>query len=83
MKLIAAPTHEQGQDFVIVLVKDHVIHNAAQRAEIAAAARQLFGYRAALLGERDHGTWGPADIVRWLENVSPDRLPWREYHVNN
>lgn len=83
MKLIAAPTNTQGQTVVVVLVKDHVIDNTAEREQIAVAARQLFGHRAALLGERDHRTWGPTDIVHWLESVSIDRLPWREYHINN
>ncbi len=82
MKLIAAPTREQGQDFVIVLVKDHVIQNPSERDQIIAACSLQFGCRVALMGERQHRTFGPHDIVRWLEGVAPEQLPWKEFSVN-
>ena len=81
MKLVAAPTHEQGQDFVIVLVKDRVINSPTDREEIITFAEQEFGMRAALLGEQRAQTYGPNDIVRWLGNVHPSQLPWREYSL--
>lgn len=82
MRLIAAPTRELGQDFVIVLVKDSVIQTAAERDQIVASAQQMFGRRAALMGERHKKTYGPPDIVRWLEGVLFEQLPWREFDVN-
>jgi hypothetical protein len=38
------------------------------------------GVRAALLSERQNRTSSPhRDIVRWLETVSIEPLPWEEY----
>jgi hypothetical protein len=35
----------------------------------------------ALLGERQHRTFGREDVVRWLRNVPVSRLPWRELTI--
>jgi hypothetical protein len=82
VKIIAAPTHEQGQDFVIVLVKDQVIHNPSERENLLRFSRQQFGQRAALMGEGERKTYGPRDIVSWLEGVAFEQLPWREFSLN-
>jgi hypothetical protein len=82
MTITAALTHEQGQDFVILLVKDRVISDANDREDLLDFAAQNFGVRAALLGEQRFGTYGPPDIVRWLKNVYVEQLPWREYSFN-
>lgn len=77
-----ALVREQGQDFAVVVVKDHVVRSPNERQQTIAWAEQEFGVRAVLMGE--HGsTWGDRDIVRWLENVPVEALPWREYTVNN
>jgi hypothetical protein len=82
VKIIAAPTREQGQDFVIVLVKDQVIHDPNEREDLLRFSRQKFGQRAALMGERQRETYGPRDIVSWLEGVAFEQLPWREFSLN-
>jgi hypothetical protein len=82
MTITAALTHEQGQDFVILLVKDRVISDANDRQELLDFAAHNFGVRAALMGERQNKTYGPPDIVRWLDNVFFEQLPWREYSFN-
>lgn len=82
MQITAAVTHEQGQDFVIVLVKDRVISDPNGRADMLDFAAQTFGVRAALLGESRFGTYGDEDIVQWLKNVYVEQLPWREYSFN-
>jgi hypothetical protein len=82
MKIVAAPTHEQGQDFVVLLVKDRVISDPNGREDMLDFGAQNFGVRAALMGERQHKTYGPPDIVRWLNNVHFEQLPWREYSFN-
>lgn len=82
MKLIAAPTREQGQEFVVVLVKDHVIRNPTEADQVLLAAQNQFGVRAALVGEQERRTYGPQDIVRWMEGISIEQLPWREFSIN-
>jgi hypothetical protein len=82
VKVIAAPTHEQGQDFVVVLVKDQVIHDPNERTTMILASQREFGLRAALMGERQQETYGPPDIVKWLEGVAFEQLPWQEFSLN-
>jgi hypothetical protein len=76
-----ALVHEQGQDFAILLVKTSALRNPTQREELMAFGMREFGVRTALLGE-DGQTWGPADIVRWLEGVVVEQLPWRDFTRN-
>lgn len=44
--------------------------------------RREFGVRTALMGQSG-GTWGDRDIVRWLETVYVDQLPWREFSLRD
>jgi hypothetical protein len=57
VKIIAAPTHEQGQDFVVVLVKDRVIRDPNERETMLSASQREFGVRAALMGESARDLW--------------------------
>jgi hypothetical protein len=82
VKIIAAPTREQGQDFVVVLVKDRVIQDPTERDSLIRASEQQFGVRAALMGEQQKKTYGPQDIVKWLEGIAFEQLPWREFSLN-
>ena len=41
-----------------------------------------FGPRTAIMGERRHQTYGPDDIVRWLNGIHPAQLPWRDFTLN-
>lgn len=79
MKLTAALTREQGQEFVIVSVKGYVIGDPQAREEIIEFAEREWGVRAALIGASSHSTYGPSDIVRWLEGVLVEQLPWRDW----
>jgi hypothetical protein len=75
-----ALVHEQGQDFAILAVKNTVITNPTRREEMVAWAQQEFGVRAALLAENGK-TWGPRDIVNWLQGVLVEQLPWRSFTI--
>jgi hypothetical protein len=75
-----ALVREQGQDFAVLAVKPYVIQNPSEREALTAAGQQWFGVRTALLAE-DGQTWGPKDIVRWLQNVHVSQLPWRSFTV--
>lgn len=81
MKGEVALVHEQGQDFAILAVKTSVLASRARCEEMVAFSEREFGVRTALLAE-DGRTWGPTDIVRWLEGVFLEQLPWREFSVN-
>jgi hypothetical protein len=78
VKGTVAVIREQGQVFSVVAVKDSALH-PGRREEVLAAFQAEFGPRTALIGERQHRTYGPEDIVRWLRGVHPAQLPWREF----
>ena len=75
-----AVIREQGQTFAVLTVKPHVVQNPAEREAMVASARRWFGVRTALLAE-DGRTWGPNDIVRWLQNIHVSQLPWRKFSI--
>jgi hypothetical protein len=75
-----ALVREQGQTFAVLAVKPHVVQSPSEREAMVAAARRWFGVRTALLAE-DGKTWGPNDIVRWLQNIHPGQLPWRKFSI--
>jgi hypothetical protein len=77
-----ALVHEQGQDFAVLLVKEHVIASSALREEVMTFGEREFGMRTALLGERGQ-TWGPPDIVNWLSSIYVEQLPWRDFSIEN
>jgi len=83
MKGHVALVREQGQNLAILLVQDHVITDARIRDQMLAFAAREFAGRPALIGERNRQTYGPPDIVRWLQNIAPEQLPWREFTLNN
>jgi hypothetical protein len=79
MRGTVALIRQQGHDFAVVAVKDSVFQSPTQREETLRAAQDEFGARTAILGERQYQTYGPDDIVRWLNGVSVEQLPWREF----
>lgn len=75
-----ALVHEQGQDFAILAVKDNVITSPTKREELQAFGEREFGVRTALIAENGK-TWGPNDIVNWLQGVLVEQLPWRKFTI--
>lgn len=72
-----ALVREQGVSFGVVSVRDSVINNPSERDELVRAWSFELGIPAVLIGARDHRLYGRTDIVRFLSNVHPSRLPWR------
>ena len=83
MKITAALTREQGQTFVVLLVKDRVFTSSTDRDEMLSFAAAEFGVPAVLLGESKGQTYGDPNVVRWLETIAPEQLPWKEYPVSS
>ena len=77
-----ALVREQGVEFGVVVVQDHVIDNPTERDGVLSAWTMELGRPVALMGSHRHRTFGRPDIVRWLSNVNPSRLPWRQMTVN-
>ena len=72
-----ALVQEQGISFAVVGVQDRVINSPSDRDQLVRAWSYKLGIPAVLIGARDHRLYGRTDIVRFLGNVHPSRLPWR------
>jgi hypothetical protein len=72
-----ALVREQGVEFGVVSVQDHVINDSRAREELLRAWTIKLQRPVALLGARQHRTYGRQDIVNWLGSIDPARLPWR------
>lgn len=72
---------EQGINFAVASVKDSVIINRHQADDVISALSWELGQPVVLLGARQHRLYGRSDIVRFLRNVHPSRLPWRHVDI--
>lgn len=72
-----ALVREQGVSFAIVAVRDSIISNRSEADELVRSWNLHLSLPVALLGAKQHRSYGRPDIVRWLRNVHPSQLPWR------
>lgn len=83
MKFQGAVVTEQGVTFAIVVVRRSVIGNQAEARKTAGGFSTVFGaIPIVLMAQDSRGTptyFGRDDIVRFLANVSINRIPWKEY----
>ena len=73
-----AIVREQGVSFGVVSVRDSVINSSSERDELVRVWSFELGVPTVLIGARDHRLYGRRDIVQFLSNVHPSRLPWRK-----
>lgn len=77
-----ALVREQGVEFGVIAVKDHIISNPNGRESLIQMWMAELGCPVVLMGGRQHRTYGRRDIVDWLSGVNPSRLPWRRMTFN-
>ena len=85
MQVTGAVVREQGQTFAIVVVKPHILDSRQQSAEAQRAFQPRFpGVPVVLMADGPFGRpryWGRRDIVNFLANTDPARIPWRQYTI--
>ena len=86
MQFDGAVIREQGQTFAVVVVKRHILDSQSQANEAIDGFTGAFpGIPVVLMGQDAGGRatyFGRRDIVNFLSNVSPSRIPWRRYTLN-
>lgn len=73
-----AVIRQQAVTFGIVVVKDYVVDNRLEADQAVSAWSLELACPTILLGARRHKLYGRPDIVRFMRNVSLDRIPWRQ-----
>ena len=68
---------EQGVTFAVVAVKDYVVADGLRARQAIAGFSFRLGCPVVLLGSGRLQYRGRTDLVRFLQNIHPNRLPWR------
>lgn len=83
MKVQGAVINEQGLTFAIVVVKKHIVDSQSLSKDAINSFASLFpNMPITLMAQDSRGTphyRGRNDIVKFLANVNPSRIPWKEY----
>lgn len=86
MKIQGAVIKEQGVSFAIVVVKKHIVDSQTQSGEAINSFTSLFpGLPVVLMAQNSRGIpkyRGRKDIVNFLANIHPSRIPWKEYTIS-
>lgn len=79
----AALVKEQGITFAVVMAKDHVLNSQTESDMlIMAMAVSMRCPLIVLMGESNRRLRGNRqDVVRFVANLHPSRLPWRKWTV--
>ena len=84
MQFDGAVIREQGLTFAVVVVKEHILNSQSRANEAISGFRGAFpGMPLVLMGQNSAGRatyFGRRDIVNFLSNVSPSRIPWSRYN---
>ena len=72
---------EQGITFGVVVVKDHIIDSMSERDDAVAYWSRWLGCPTILLGANRHRLYGRNDLVKFMTNVSLDRIPWKTANI--
>jgi hypothetical protein len=76
-----ALVREQGIEFAVVSVQDHVVDTSSEREDLIQWWQGQLGRPVVLIGARRHRTFGRRDLAQFVANVGPSRLPWRQMSV--
>jgi hypothetical protein len=83
IKIQGAVIKEQGVTFAVVVVKDSVLSSHGESGKAQLSFSHLFPRMPIILMAQDSKGiptyWGRRDIVKFLANVHPSRIPWKEY----
>lgn len=87
MQFEGAVITEQGVTFAIVIVKQHVLSNTAERERVRNSFIPFFPKIPIILMAQDSRGiptyYGRPDIVKFLANIHISRIPWKKYSVSN
>jgi hypothetical protein len=76
-----ALVREQGVNFAVICVRDGAIDSSLERDRLVKWWTVQLQQPVVLLGAQQHRLWGRRDIVDFLSNIDPARLPWRRMNV--
>lgn len=86
MKIHGAVVRDQGVTFAVLVVKPHIVTSSQLSKEFTKFSTAYFpNMPIVLMNQNSKGisTYsGRRDIVKFLTNIHPDQMPWREYTIS-
>ena len=86
LKIQGAVIKEQGVTFAVIPVKKNILGSQMKCQQTAQSFQPMFpDIPIVLMGQDSRGTptyWGRNDIVNFMSNIHPSRIPWKEYTFN-
>lgn len=86
MQFEGAVIKEQGVTFAVIAVKSHVVGSNFECDRVRHSFGSIFpGIPIVLVGSNSVGKiiyQGRPDIVRFLSNIDPSRIPWKKYNYS-
>ena len=82
MQFDGALIKEQNVTFAVVVVKEYVLHSTSKENVRASFIRYFGNIPIILMAQNSRGipTYdGRKDIVHFLANINPSRIPWKRY----
>ena len=79
--LLYAPIVEQGVDFVVVAVREHVMYDRPYADGMVSRLCEFFRKPAVLVTENTSIYFGRSDLVNFLSNYQPASLPWHKTYI--
>ena len=73
---------EQGVNFAVVSVKDHVVQYRTTASRAISRYECDFGVPTVLVGSHNHQFIGRRDLVNFCASVGTRRLPWKRYQIS-
>lgn len=85
MQITGSVITEQGVTFSIIIVKPHVLNSKTESDNFRNAISTMFPSPIILMAQDSRGVptyQGRKDIVKFLANIDPRRIPWKTYTIN-
>lgn len=83
IKIQGAVIKEQGVTFAITIVKHHITGSSVEANRLREELQGFFPGAPLVLASQDsRGVFryhGRTDLVKFLANIDPSRIPWKEY----
>lgn len=82
-KFTGAHIKEQGVEFAIIVVQEHILNNSSRADKVITSSRPMFpGIPIILMAQDSRGVpkyYGRRDVVNFMASVPMEAVPWQEY----
>ncbi len=85
MQVEGALIREQGQEFAVIVVKQHIVTSPTEANQAIASLEPTFDRPVVLMAQDKNGRtkwFGRKDIVRFMSRVSVRQIPWQKFTIH-